>query len=177
VIFSYFFFLLKYKMSAPAPVPPVAEPVAPAVPVAPPKKIHALTGRKPNEKQMEALRKGMEGLKKRREQIAKAKEEGTFNPEDFKPKPKVKVEKAPPKPRADPSTGIVRETIFVPRKKAEPKFGIDELKSVVAEMKASVSAPKEIIKEVPVERIVEREVVRETKISGREMLDAIFFRK
>ena len=164
-------------MSAPPVVPPVAE--VPAVAV---KKPHALTGRKASDKQMEGLRKGMEALKTRREAIQKAKEEGTFNPEDFKPKPKVVIEKPPPKPKADPFTGVVRETVFVPRKKPEPKFrqDIDDLKQTIAELKGQMAMPpppKEIIKEVPVDRVVEKEVIRETKVSGREMLDAIFFRK
>lgn len=161
-------------MSAPAPVVP---PVAPE-PVAPPKKTHALTGRKPSEKQMEALKKGMEGLKKRREEIAKAKEEGTYEPENFRAKPKVVKTAYVP---VDPPPPPKRETVFVPRKKYERKLAtaeeITELKNVVAEMKASVSAPKEIIKEVPVERIVEREVVREKVVSGKDMLDRIFFSK
>lgn len=165
-------------MSAPPVVPPVAEVPAVAVAV---KKPHALTGRKASDKQMEGLRKGMEALKTRREAIQKAKEEGTFNPEDFKPKPKVVIEKPPPKPKADPFTGVVRETVFVPRKKPEPKFrqDIDDLKQTIAELKGQMLAPppKEVIKEVPVDRIVEKEVIRETKVSGREMLDAIFFRK
>ena len=162
-------------MSAPAPeTVPVAEPVAV-------KKIHALTGRKASDKQLEGLRKGMEALKTRREAIAKAKEEGTFDPEDFKPKAKVVIIKEK-KPVADPLTGVVRETVFVPRKKPEPKFrsDIEDLKQTIAELKGQMAMPpppKEIIKEVPVEKIVEREVVRETKISGRELLDSIFFRK
>jgi len=164
-------------MDAPAVVSVPATPDAPVV-----KKPHALTGRKASDKQMEALRKGMDALKSRREAIQKAKEEGTFNPEDFKPKPKVVIEKAPPKPKADPFTGVVRETVFVPRKKPEPRFrnDIEDLKQTIAELKGQMAMPpppKEIIKEVPVERIVEKEVIRETKVSGREMLDAIFFRK
>jgi hypothetical protein len=174
-------------MSAPEPVPlksgdlattPVApEPVAPAV-----KKPHALTGRKASDKQMEALRKGMEALKTRREAIQKAKEEGTFNPDDFKPKAKVVIIKEK-KPKACPFTGVVRETVFTPRKVPEPKFrkDIEDLKSTIAELKGQMIMPppivKEVVKEVPVDRIVEKEVIRETKVSGREMLDAIFFRK
>jgi hypothetical protein len=165
-------------MSAPPVVPPVAE--VPAVAV---KKPHALTGRKASDKQLECLRKGMEALKTRREAIQKAKEEGTFNPDDFKPKPKVVIEKPPPKPKACPFTGVVRETVFVPRKKPTPAFrqDIEDLKSTIAELKGQMIMPppivKEVVKEVPVDRIVEKEVIRETKVSGREMLDAIFFRK
>ena len=167
-------------MSAPPPQTPVVPEPVPEPVV---KKPHALTGRKASDKQMEGLRKGMEALKTRREAIQKAKEEGTFNPDDFKPKPKVVIEKPPPKPKADPFTGVVRETVFVPRKKPEPKFrqDIEDLKTTIAELKGQMIMPppivKEVIKEVPVERIVEKEVVRETKVSGREMLDAIFFRK
>lgn len=175
MIFSKFFFLTNYKMSAPAsdvPVP-VAEPVVA------PKKTHALTGRKPSDKQMEALRKGMEGLKKRREDIAKAKEEGTYNPEDFRAKPKiVKVAAYVP---VSPPPPPKRETVFVPRKKYERKLAtaeeIIELKNVVAELKAGVSAPREVEKivEKPVE--VVREVVKERVVTGKDMLDRIFFSK
>ena len=158
-------------MSAPAPETPVAEPVAV-------KKIHALTGRKASDKQLEGLRKGMEALKTRREAIAKAKEEGTFDPEDFKPKAKVVIIKEK-KPVADPLTGVVRETVFVPRKKPEPKFrsDIEELKNTIAGLKEQMAMPpppKEIIKEVPVERIVEKEIIRDRVVTGRAMLDAIF---
>jgi len=163
-------------MDAPAVVSVPATPDAPVV-----KKPHALTGRKASDKQMEALRKGMDALKSRREAIQKAKEEGTFNPEDFKPKPKVVIEKAPPKPKADPYTGVVRETVFVPRKKPEPRFrsDIEDLKQTIAELKGQMIMPppivKEVVKEVPVEKIVEKEVVRETKVSGSALLNQIFF--
>ena len=158
---------------------------APETPVAPEplvKKPHALTGRKASDKQMEGLRKGMEALKARREAIQKAKEEGTFNPDDFKPKPKVVIEKPPPKPKADPFTGVVRETVFVPRKKPEPKFrqDIEDLKTTIAELKGQMATPpppREIVKEVPVERVVEKEVIKETVVTGRAMLDAIFFKR
>lgn len=145
------------------------------------KKPHGLCGRKASEAQMAALRRGMAALKTRREAISAAKEAGTFDPMNFVPKPKVIVAKPPPKPKADPFTGIVREKVFVPRKKQETRLNVEfaELRKTMEEFRARIEPPppKEVIREVPVDRIVEKEVVRETKVSGRDLLDAIFFKK
>jgi len=52
------------------PIPSIA-----VIPPEPAKKPHGNKGRKPNEKQMESLRKGMETLKVRREALKVKKEE------------------------------------------------------------------------------------------------------
>jgi hypothetical protein len=125
----------------------------------------------------------MEALKARREAINKAKEEGTFKPEDFKPKPKVKVNGYKP---VDPALKPAPRDppVYVPRKRATPKATTEEIanliKSSVDSLRAELApreVVKEVIKEVDVPRDVVREVVKEKVVSGREMLDRIFFSK
>lgn len=138
-------------------------------------KKHGNKGRKANEAQMEGLRKGMAALKQKREAMAKAKAEGTYSPEKFAPKPKV-VTVPRPKP----------EVVYVERKervkKSKPMSEqFDEIKSSLSALSAARPAVEptivEKIIEKPVERIVEKEVVKERVISGREVLDRIFFSK
>jgi uncharacterized protein with WD repeat len=140
-------------------------------------KKHGNAGRKVNDAQLASLRKGMEALKTRREAISKAKAEGTYSPEAFAPKAKV-VTVPRPKP----------EVVYVERKervkKAKPMAEeFAEIRNTLSALSAA-RAPvepkevvKEVIKEVPVERVVEREVIRDRVVSGRELLDKIFFSK
>jgi len=141
--------------------------------------------RKVNEKQMAGLRKGMEALKAKREALAKEREiheekqsKGEIPADAPKPKfipnpkaPKiVKVSAPPPEPTV----------IQVERKKREVKVkvAVDDVKNELASLRAELSAlkkpaeVKEVVKEVPVtvDRVVEK------KLTGSEMLNAIFFK-
>jgi len=164
-----------------------ADPKTPALATTPevpaPKKPHGLTGRKASEKQLEGLRKGMAALAARRDAMNKAKEEGTFKPEDFQPKPKVKKARGTPYIPVDPALKALPRPpdIIVPRaRKLATKDDLEEMKRTIAEIKES-QHPREV--EKIVEKIVEvpkevvREVVKEKKLSGSAMLDAIFFSK
>lgn len=140
-------------------------------------KPHGNKGKKVNEKQMESLRKGMAALKAKREAKAVAVAAGTYDPTapEFAPKPKVVTV-----PRTKP------EVVYVERKPTVRKS--KPMAEEFAEIKNSISAlsaarapvePKivEKIVEKPVERIVEREVIRDRVVSGKELLDRIFFSK
>jgi hypothetical protein len=137
--------------------------------------------RKINEKQMANLRKGMEMMKAKRaerEQFEEKKAKGEIPADAPKPKfipnpkpPKVvKVSAPPPEPAV----------IQVERKKRaeKVKIAVDDVKSELAALRSELSAMKkpvevkEIVKEVAVDRVVEK-----TKLlSGSEMLNAIFFK-
>jgi hypothetical protein len=158
-------------------------------PETPTKKLHANCGRKPSEAQMAVLRRGMDAIKAKRVAIAAAKEAGNYDPKDFAPKPKVVTlpkSKQPGYKKADPDTGLVRETVFVPR---APRVRQTATRDEIAELKKSieglinekVAAPPPVVTErvveVPVERIVEKEVIRDRVVTGRELLDKVFFSK
>lgn len=159
---------------APAPAPPVE-----------PKKKHGLAGRKPNEKQMEGLRKGMEAIKKKREEMAKLKEENMERIEKglepiAPPPPKPKIKIVPRRP--DP------EVIEVERKervdKGKPRK-IDPMVVIRQEFEQLKTTLQPAVVEKPVEKIVEKivekpveKIVEKTKVlSGSELLNAIFFNK
>ena len=136
-------------------------------------------GRPPTDKQLENLKKGMEAMKAKREALKLKKEEALRKvaageplsddePEAPKPPPPPPVLYVKPS-RAD--KGIKKST-YVSRD------DFDSLKSTILETMKQSSAPAvERVVETPVEKIVEREVVREKIVSGSEMLDRLFFNK
>jgi hypothetical protein len=168
----------------------------PTPPVQEQKKVHANKGKKPSEKQMEALRKGMESLKKKREEMAKEKETRDKSNEVLREKGLPPIEK-PVKIKKQEITEVkpvvvepvqikvkerkTRSDKGVPKKeidaKAISKTEFNELK----EMMKSVASIKQQEKVVEVEKpvIVEKVVpVEKTKIvSGSELLNQIFFSK
>jgi len=174
-------------------------PVIPTTPVAVEKKPHGLKGRKPNDKQMENLRKGMEIMKAKREEQKKKKEEKKAkikagevvedSSEDEAPPPK-KVEK-PKKaveileaiPLAPPKTRKQRSDTGVPKVKGQSKYAtrddFESFKTSILDTIRSTPVIKEVEKSVPVERVVEKvkEVpIEKTKVlSGSELLNKIFF--
>lgn len=152
-----------------------------APPVVEPKKKHGLVGRKPNEKQMEGLRKGMEAIKKKREELAKLKEENKEREEKGlepiplpPPKPKVKI--VPRKPEVIERERKVRADKGVPRMDLKKEF--EELKSALKPAAPIVEEKiVEKIVEKPVEKIVEKVVEKTKVLSGSDLLNAIFFNK
>jgi hypothetical protein len=137
---------------------------------------------KPKREQTEAQKaatkancaKGWEALKARREALAKAKEEGTEPPPPAPKKERVLIPSADRAKKRNPSH------ISVVHKELEElkSFVRDNMKPVDREVIKEVPVEKfvdrevikEVIKEVPVERIVEREKV----LSGSALLDKIF---
>lgn len=134
--------------------------------------------RKINEKQMAGLRKGMEMMKARRqerEQFEEKKAKGEIPADAPKPvpapKPKVvKVSAPPPEPAV----------IQVERKKRVEKqrIAVDDVKGELASLRAELSALKKPaeVKEVVVEKPVDRVVEKTKVLTGSEMLNAIFFK-
>lgn len=118
------------------------------------------------------MAKGWEALKQRREALAKAKEEGTEPPAPAPKKEKVLVPKQAPRVQRNPSniSKVHKE--------------LEDLKTFVRDNMKPVD--REVIKEVPVDRVVEkivdrevpvvREVIveREKVLSGSALLDRIF---
>lgn len=161
------------------------------------KKPNGNTGRKPSEKQLEALRGGMAKLKAQREEAKKKKEEKKARkergepdssedeaPAPVEPKPPKPIKldvinlapvKKPRKPRSD--TGVEK----VPKeKKYATREDFEAFKTQMFETIKTTPMIKEV--EKPVDRIVEKEVVREvpvhtTKVmSGSDLLNSIFFK-
>lgn len=154
----------------------------PQTPIPTEKKPHGNKGRKVNEKQMEGLRKGMEALKAKREaaKLKKATKEagGEVSSEDEAPpapKPVMKdklleviplkparTRRSPAKPKAEQGSLYASKNDFESFKTQV----IDTIKTTPKEVEKVV----EVIKEVPVERVVEK------RVTGSAMLDAIFFK-
>lgn len=136
---------------------------------------------KPKREQTEAQKvatkancaKGWEALKARREALAKAKEEGTEPPPPAPKKEKVLIPKQAPRVQRNPSN--------ISKVHQE----LEELKTFVRDNMKPVD--REVIKEVPVDRVVEkivdREVIKEVPVekekvlSGSALLDRLFFNK
>lgn len=121
------------------------------------------------EAQKAVTEKGFAALKARREAIAKAKAEGT----EYVPPPKV-----------EPPPEVVVERILTSRrtKKAPSQVSIvskelAEVKEMLVKQMKPVEiekiVEKEVVREVPVDRVVEREKV----LSGSALLDRLFFNK
>jgi len=161
------------------------------------KKPNGNTGRKPSEKQLEALRGGMAKLKVMRDEVKKKKEEKKARkergepdssedeapaPVEVKPPKPIKIDvinlapvKKPRKPRSD--AGVEK----VPReKKYATREDFEAFKSQMFETIKTTPLIKEVDKIV--DRVVEKEVVKEvpvhtTKVmSGSDLLNSIFFK-
>jgi len=173
----------------------MAESTAPPLsPIPLVKKPNGNIGRKPSEKQMEALRGGMAKLKAKRDEAKAKKEEKKAKiergepdssedeaPAPVPPKP-IKLDvinlapvKKPRKPRSD--TGVEK----VPKeKKYATREDFEAFKSQMFETIKTTPLLKEV--ERPVDRIVEKEVIKEvpvhtTKVmSGSDLLNSIFFK-
>lgn len=140
---------------------------------------------KPKREQTEAQKaatkvncaKGWEALKARRDALAKAREEGTEPPPPPPKKDKVAKPIVPiPKQRNPTHISVVHKELeelktFV-RENMKPTEKIVE-KEVPVDKFVDREVIKEVIKEVPVDRVVEREKV----LSGSALLDRLFFNK
>ena len=126
------------------------------------------------ESQKANMAKGWEALKARRDALAKAKEEGTEPPPPPPKKEKVAKPIVPMTKQRNPThISIVHKELeelktFV-RDNMKP-VDREVIKEVPVEKFVDREVIKEVIKEVPVERIVEREKV----LSGSALLDKIF---
>jgi hypothetical protein len=150
----------------------------PQTPIPTEKKPHGNKGRKVNEKQMEGLRKGMEALKLKRE-LAKEKKAkklagGEVSSEDEGPPPEKPItrekllEAIPLKPARTRRSPVKKETSQQYASKNDfESFKTQVIESIKTTPK-EVVVEKEVVREVPVERVVEK------KLTGSAMLDAIF---
>jgi hypothetical protein len=152
---------------------------APEIVEAPPKKPRGRPKGQCSEKQLAALRIGIENLKKKRELIAQRKADGTYDPTDPAVMAKPKIISIPKKRGAKP---MPQQIIEVPRKERDPlvkQADLAQLRDELATLRAHIE-PKvvEKIVEKPVEKIVEKSVERivEKRLTGRELLDNIFFK-
>lgn len=166
------------------------------------KKPNGNIGRKPSEKQMEALRGGMAKLKAHREEAKKKKAEKQARkekgepdssedeapapapaPVEVKPKKLIKadtlLEVIPLKPARVRKPRVAKEPV-PHEKKYATREDFEAFKSQMFETIKTTPMIKEV--EKPVDRIVEKEVVREvpvhtTKVmSGSDLLNQIFFK-
>jgi hypothetical protein len=122
-----------------------------------------------SEAQKAVTEKGFAALKARREAIAKAKAEGI----EYVPPPKVEL----------PPEDVVRR-VLMSRRTAKTPSQVSLVSKELAEVKDMLLkqmkpvevekiVQKEVVREVPVDRIVEREKV----LSGSALLDRLFFNK
>jgi hypothetical protein len=144
--------------------------------------------RKVTDKQLENLKKGMAVMKEKREALAKEREEFEAK------KAKGEIPADAPKPRFQPKppklqpkivhTPPAPEEITVARKARQVKVKVavdtvptkEDLAALKNEMLAAMQkpVPEPVIKEVPVEKIVDRVVHKERVVTGSEMLNQIF---
>jgi hypothetical protein len=121
------------------------------------------------EAQKAVTEKGFAALKARREAIAKAKAEGT----EYVPPPKIET---PPE--------VVIQKVLERRKTKKAPSQVSIVSKELAEVKEMLLkqakpvevekiVEKEVVREVPVDRVVEREKV----LSGSALLDRLFFNK
>jgi len=125
-----------------------------------------------SEQQRNNLKKGMAALKAKREGLRKEQEEDAS---DVKP-----VEHVPaPAPVVAPVPQEKVKRVYTKQPKKE-SVGIEEFNNFKNELLGRLQ-PKEVIKEVSVEKIVDRPVItekvveREKFLSGSELINRIFF--
>lgn len=164
------------------------------------KKPNGNIGRKPSEKQLEALRGGMAKLKAKRDEAKVKKEEKKAKvergepdssedeapapaPVEVKPKKLIKadtlLEVIPLKPARVRKPRVAKEPV-APEKKYATREDFEAFKTQMFETIKTTPLLKEV--EKPVDRIVEKEVIKEvpvhtTKVmSGSDLLNSIFFK-
>ena len=143
--------------------------------VVPPFKKKQPTKRVMSEKQKDNLKKGLEALKKKREDQKKAEEEEEKMMKEHNPQ-------ALEQKQGDAYVKAKKNRVARP---APPPFALrSELvafKNELLSMYKPSEIVKEVVKEVPVDRVVE--VVKQVEVpttrvvSGKELLDRIFFNK
>jgi len=138
--------------------------------------------RKCSEEQLANLRKGMEVMKQKREALAKeraAVEEKKKKGEvpldtplpKFVPKPKVKIVKPEVVEMAERPV-ITRER--KPRVKQVTATDLEAMKTSILTALAPKEDKVEKVKEVPVEKVVEKIVQKERVVTGSELLNKVF---
>lgn len=129
--------------------------------------------RKINEVQMANLRKGMEMMKAKRAAREDYETKVSKGEDAVPPAPTPKKVKAP---KVMTAPAPPPEVVVVERKKREvkPNPMIAEMAALRAEMSA-LKAPA-VVKEVVVEKPVDRVVEKTKVLTGSEMLNAIFFK-
>jgi hypothetical protein len=163
------------------------------------KKPNGNIGRKPSEKQMEALRSGMAKLKAKRDEAKVKKAEKQARKEKGEPdssedeapapapvvpaKPKKLIsqdtllEVIPLKPARVRKPRVAKEPV-APEKKYATREDFEAFKTQMFETMKTTPlikevdkiVEKEVVREVPVERVVEK------RLTGSAMLDALFFK-
>jgi hypothetical protein len=129
------------------------------------------------ESQKANMAKGWEALKARRDALAKAKEEGTEPPPPPPKKEKVAKPIVPMTKQRNPTH------ISIVHKELEElkTFVRDNMKpvdrEVIKEVPVDRVVEKIVNRDVPVEKVVERVVEREKVLSGSALLDRLFFNK
>lgn len=146
--------------------------------------------RKVSDKQMENLKKGMEVMKQKRETLAKEREEFEAKKAAGEipanaPKPRLQVNPPKLQPKIVHAPPPAPEEITKARKVRAVKVKVavdnvmtkDDLAALRNEMMAAMQkpAPDAVIKEVPVEKIVDRVVHKERVVTGSDLLNSIFF--
>jgi hypothetical protein len=129
-----------------------------------------------SEQQRNNLKKGMAALKAKREGLRKEQEEDAS---DVKPVEHVPAPAPAPTPVVAPVPEVKVKRAYTKQPKKE-SVGIEEFNNFKNELLGRLQ-PKEVIKEVSVEKIVDRPVVteklveREKFLSGSELINRIFF--
>lgn len=127
-----------------------------------------------SDKQRDNLKKGMAALKAKREGLRKEQEEEAAAPA---PAPAPVPAPAPANKDPAPAPEVKSKRTYKPKKQT---VGLDEFNSFKNELLGKLQ-PREVVKEVSVEKIVDRPVVtekvveREKFISSSELLNRIFF--
>ena len=153
------------------------------------KKVHGNKGRKPTEKQMEGLKKGMEALKARREAAKQKKAEKKDESSDDEAPPAAPAPKPKKLMTADKLLDAIplkpARTRRSPAKPAAPKGSLyaskEDFEAFKTQMFETLKTTP-VIKEVekPVEKIVDREIIREVPVhtekvvTGSDLLNKIF---
>jgi hypothetical protein len=129
-----------------------------------------------SDKQRDNLKKGMAALKAKREGLRKTQEEESAAPAPTPVPYPVPAPVSAPVPVA-PSPEVKTKRTYKPKKET---VGLEEFNSFKNELLGKLQ-PKEIVKEVSVEKIVDRPIVtekvieREKFVSGSDLLNRIFF--
>jgi len=138
-------------------------------------KVDKRKGRKPTEAQMAGLRKGVEIMKQKREALAKEREEHEAKKKKGEIPLDAPAPKLIPKPKVVERKTADREIIERPRKQRVPQVTASDLEAMKTSILTAL-APKEVekIKEVPVEKVVEKVVQKERVVTGSELLNKVF---
>lgn len=129
-----------------------------------------------SEQQRNNLKKGMAALKAKREGLRKEQEDDASDVVAPQPAPAPAPQ---PAPQSQPEVKVKRTYTKQPKKEA---VGIEEFNNFKNELLGRLQPQtKEVIKEVSVEKIVDRPVIsekvieREKFVSGSELINRIFF--